>query len=270
MLNKEGSDFVDVGMDTRLNSRVMDLRTPANQAIFRIQAGVCRFFRQFFTERGFTEIHTPKLIGGASEGGSNCFSFKYFEQDACLAQSPQLYKQMACACSGLEKVFEIGPVFRAENSNTHRHLCEFTGLDFEMVIKEHYFEVLDVCSELFIYIFQKINEEYEKELAAIQEQHPFEPLKFITPTLRLTYEEGVKMLHDHGVEQGLTEDLSTENERTLGKLVREKYETDFYILDKFPLAVRPFYTMPDPEDSVRLVKLSFVTLKSSDGPTRTI
>lgn len=227
----------------------MDLRTPANQSIFRVQSGVCRFFRQFFIDRDFVEIHTPKLISGASEGGANVFKFKYFDQEGCLAQSPQLYKQMACACAGLEKVFEIGPVFRAENSNTHRHLCEFTGMDFEMVIKEHYFEVLDVFSDLFIYIFDHLNAEFAKELAIINEQHPFEPLKYLNPSLRLTYEEGVNMLHAAGVEQAMTEDLSTENERILGQLVRDKYETDFYILDKFPLAVRPFYTMPDPNDS---------------------
>jgi aspartyl-tRNA synthetase len=133
-----------INQDTALNYRWIDTRTPANQAIFRIQAGVCQLFREFLTSKDFVEIHTPKLIGGASEGGSNVFTFKYFETPACLAQSPQLYKQMASACGGFERVFEIGPVFRAENSNTNRHLCEFTGLDFEMAILEHYYEALEV------------------------------------------------------------------------------------------------------------------------------
>ena len=96
--------------------------------------------------RGFVEIQTPKILGGASEGGSSVFRLKYFGDDACLAQSPQLYKQMAAACSDLERVFEIGPVFRAENSNTHRHLCEFHGLDLEMAINEHYYEVSPAAS----------------------------------------------------------------------------------------------------------------------------
>lgn len=117
-----------VNQDTALNYRWVDTRTPANQAIFRIQSGVCQLFRQYFIDRDFIEIHTPKLIGGASEGGSNVFTLKYFNQPACLAQSPQFYKQMSAACGGFERVFEIGPVFRAEDSNTHRHLCEFTGL----------------------------------------------------------------------------------------------------------------------------------------------
>jgi aspartyl-tRNA synthetase len=109
-----------VNQDTALNFRWVDTRTPANQAIFRIQSGVCQLFRQFFIDRDFIEIHTPKLIGGASESGSSVFKLQYFNQSACLAQSPQLYKQMTAACGGFERVFEIGPVFRAEDSNTHR------------------------------------------------------------------------------------------------------------------------------------------------------
>lgn len=101
---------------------------------------MCALFRESLSSQGFQEIHTPKLIGGSSEGGSNVFTLDYFDRPACLAQSPQLYKQMAI-CADFEKVFEIGPVFRAEQSFTHRHMCEFTGLDFEMEIKEHYSEV---------------------------------------------------------------------------------------------------------------------------------
>jgi aspartyl-tRNA synthetase len=186
LLNAEGSTYVAVGLDTRLNNRILDLRTPANQAIMRIQSGVGRLFREFLDSRGFVEIHTPKLIGGASESGSSCFTLKYFEDNACLAQSPQLYKQMACACSGLERVYEIGPVFRAENSNTHRHLCEFTGLDFEMVIQEHYHEVLDVFSDLFIYIFDNLKTRYAKELEIINEQVLFPLLSSLMVLFRLT------------------------------------------------------------------------------------
>jgi lysyl-tRNA synthetase class II len=109
-----------VSQDTALNFRWVDTRTPANQAIFRIQAGVCQLFREYLTAKNFVEIHSPKLIGGASESGANVFKLKYFDQPACLAQSPQFYKQMTAACGGFERVFEIGPVFRAEDSNTHR------------------------------------------------------------------------------------------------------------------------------------------------------
>jgi aspartyl-tRNA synthetase len=115
----------------------------------------------------FIEIHSPKMIGGASEGGSNIFKFEYFGQPACMAQSPQLYKQMAL-CADFERVFEIGPVFRAEDSNTNRHLCEFTGLDMEMTIKEHYFEVLDMLADLLVYIFSGVEQRYAKELEVIK------------------------------------------------------------------------------------------------------
>jgi len=118
----------------------------------KIQAACAQLFREFMYDHDFIEIHSPKLIAGASEGGANVFKLKYFGEPACLAQSPQLYKQMAL-CADMERVFEIGPVFRAENSNTARHLTEFTGLDMEMVIKEHYFEVLDVLGDMFVYIF---------------------------------------------------------------------------------------------------------------------
>jgi len=116
--------------------------------------------------KDFIEIHSPKLIGGSSEGGANVFKLKYFDQDACLAQSPQLYKQMAL-CGDLQRVFEIGPVFRAENSNTNRHLCEFTGLDMEMEFKDHYFEVLDMLGEMLVYLFKNLKSRFGRELDVI-------------------------------------------------------------------------------------------------------
>ena len=237
-----------VSQDTSLNYRWVDLRTPANQAIFRSQAGVCLLFREFLGSKGFIEIHTPKLISGASEGGSNVFKFKYFDQPACLAQSPQLYKQMAAACGGLDRVFEIGPVFRAEDSNTNRHLCEFTGLDFEMAIIEHYYEALGVMSDLFTFIFDGISDRFKHELNVIAQQYPFEPIKYLRPSLRITFKEGIDMLRAAGFDAPYDEDISTPHEKALGKLVKAKFDTDFYIMDKYPLAVRPFYTMPDPED----------------------
>lgn len=235
-----------VNQDTSLNFRWVDTRTPANQAIFRIQSGVCQLFRQFFTDRNFIEIHTPKIIGGASEGGASCFTFQYFNTPACLAQSPQFYKQMAAACGGFERVFEIGPVFRAENANTHRHLCEFTGLDFEMAINEHYYEVLDVMGNLFTYIFDGIADKFQHELMLISQQYPFEPLKYHRPSLRITFQEGITLLKEAGFEASYDEDIGTTQEKALGKLVAEKYGTDFYMMDKYPQSARPFYTMPDP------------------------
>ncbi|KAL9260968.1 Aspartate--tRNA ligase 2, cytoplasmic-like protein [Drosera capensis] len=252
-----GEQLVRVNQDTRLNYRVLDLRTPANQAIFRVQCQVGNIFRQFLLSEGFVEIHTPKLIAGSSEGGAAVFRLDYKGQPACLAQSPQLHKQMSI-CGDFERVFEIGPVFRAEDSFTHRHLCEFTGLDVEMEIDEHYSEasflnliyhqVMDVVDRLFVAIFDSLNESCKKELESIGRQYPFEPLKYLRKTLKLTFKEGVEMLKEAGVEVDSLGDLNTESERKLGQLVFEKYKTEFYILHRYPLAVRPFYTMPCYDD----------------------
>jgi aspartyl-tRNA synthetase len=194
-----GEQFVTVGQDTRLDNRVVDLRTPANHAIFRVQSAVGQLFRESLHARGFVEIHTPKLLGGASEGGAAVFRLDYMGRPACLAQSPQFYKQMA-VCGDLPRVFEIGPVFRAEDSNTHRHLCEFTGLDMEMAIHESYHEVLDVLDDLFVHMFRGLNERCARELGVVGEQFPFRPLRFLPKTLRLTFAEGVEMLREAGHE----------------------------------------------------------------------
>jgi aspartyl/asparaginyl-tRNA synthetase len=151
-------------------------------------------------------------------------------------------------CADMERVFEIGPVFRAENSNTNRHLCEFTGLDMEMVIKEHYFEVLDMLANMFVYIFENLDKRFKKELNVVKEQYPFEDFKCKTPVVKIHFKEGVEMLKKAGVAQGALDDLSTESEKALGKLVKEKYDTDFYMLYGYPAAIRPVYTMLDPTD----------------------
>lgn len=192
----EKKDII-VSQDVRLNNRIIDLRVQSNQAIMKIQSGVCQLFREYLYTQDFIEIHSPKLIGGTSEGGAHVFRLKYFEDEACLAQSPQLYKQMVI-CGDFQRVFEIGPVFRAEDSNTCRHLCEFTGLDIEMEFKQHYFEVLDVLAGMFLHIFKGLEQRFQKELEAINEQYPFEPFKCPEPVLKLNFKEGVKLLAEHG------------------------------------------------------------------------
>jgi len=241
----DDTELAHVNQDTRLDNRIIDLRTIPNQAIYSIEAGVCKLFREFLDSRGFHEVHTPKIISAASEGGANVFEVTYFKGKAYLAQSPQLYKQMVLAAD-FDRVYTIGSVFRAEDSNTHRHLCEFIGLDLEMTFYEHYHEVVQTIGDLFNHIFKGLQERYADDIAKVQKQYPSEPFKFVEPSLVLKYHEGVDMLRAAGVEMEYDEDLSTPNEKLLGKLVRQKYDTDFFILDKYPLCVRPFYTMPDP------------------------
>lgn len=213
----------------------------------RISAGICRFFREFLQDNEFTEIHSPKLIGGTSEGGAEVFRFEYFGTPACLAQSPQLYKQMGVVCD-LERVFEIGPVFRAEKSFTPRHLCEFTGLDLEMAFYEHYFEVVDLICEMFGYIFEKLNHHFKKEIEAVKAQYPFEDFVFKKEVPRLEFKEACNMLKEAGFTQNPEKDLETENEEELGKIIKEKYGTDFFVVYNYPREARPFYSMLNPED----------------------
>jgi aspartyl/asparaginyl-tRNA synthetase len=151
-------------------------------------------------------------------------------------------------CGDFDRVFEIGPVFRAEQSNTNRHLTEFTGLDMEMTINVHYFEVLDLLGNMLVFIFNGIETRYKRELDVIKQQYPFEDFKCKSPVVKLHFRDGVKMLAEAGIEQAALEDLSTETEKALGRLVKEKYDTDFYMLYGYPAAARPFYTMLDPLD----------------------
>lgn len=147
-----------------------------------------------------------------------------------------------------DKVFTVGAVFRAEDSNTHRHLTEFVGLDLEMAFKYHYHEVIFTIGDTFTAMFKGLRDNYAKEIAAVGQQYNVEAFKFLEPPLKLQFPDAVKILRDAGIEMGDEDDLSTPNEKLLGKLVKAKYDTDFYMLDKYPLAIRPFYTMPDPNN----------------------
>lgn len=289
---------VRVAPDTRLNNRVYDLRTVANQGIMRISSGVAAFFREYLSSQGFVEIHSPKLMPQASEGGADVFRVDYFPKynipNAFLAQSPQLHKQMALM-TDLPRVFEIGPVFRSEDSFTHRHMTEFVGADMEMHFNEHYSEVLDMLDATFNHIFTSLNEKFKVEIETVRKQYPFEDLKWKYPCLKMTFPEAMKLLREEGpgvaaelldkqrqkLEVLMTlpggaerkdvqdlkqlivdneehaktlathpddEDVSTKDEKVLGKVILKKYGEEFYIIDKFPLSVRPFYTMPDPEN----------------------
>ncbi|KAJ1795843.1 aspartate--tRNA ligase dps1, partial [Coemansia sp. RSA 2399] len=232
-------------LDTRLNNRVIDLRTVTNNAIFKLQAAVGHLFREYLTNQKFTEIHSPKIIGTASEGGSNVFQVTYFKRNAYLAQSPQLYKQM-CIAADFGRVYEVAPVFRAEDSNTYRHLTEYVGLDLECAFREHYHEVMYMIGDMFVYIFKNLEARWAHELEVVRQQYPSEPIKFDEKPLRLEYKDAIALLRKHGVEIEDLADLTTPQERELGKLIKKEYGTDFYMLDKFPSGIRPFYTMPDP------------------------
>ncbi|ORY66938.1 hypothetical protein BCR35DRAFT_334495 [Leucosporidium creatinivorum] len=248
----DSAEGATVALDTRLDNRILDLRTITNQSIFKMSSGVCNLFREYLNSQGFVEIHTPKLQGAATESGSSVFKVSYFKGNAYLAQSPQLAKQM-CIAADMEKVYEIAPVFRAEDSNTHRHMTEFMGLDMEMAFEEHYHEVMETIDGMLKSIFAGLKQRYADDIAVVQKQFPHEDFTFLDETLVLHYTDAIKLLQEAGVQQGTPpapigdhDDMSTSTEKALGVIVKEKYKTDYYIIDKFPIALRPFYTMPDP------------------------
>lgn len=177
------------------------MRAPAQNAIMRVQSGVCQLFREYLYSQDFIEIHTPKLIEGESESGAGVFTTDYFGKTACLAQSPQLFKQLAIS-SDLPRVFEIGPVFRAENSNTRRHLCEFTGLDIEMAINDHYMETLEIVHNMFKHIFNGLETRFAKELSVIREQYHSEPVTFTEEPCVLHWPEAMDILRESGFDVG--------------------------------------------------------------------
>ncbi|CCM01942.1 uncharacterized protein FIBRA_04015 [Fibroporia radiculosa] len=246
----EDVQYKRVLLDTRLNNRVVDLRTQTNQAVFKLQHAISHLFREHLDAQGFTEIHSPKLQGAATESGASVFKVSYFKGNAFLAQSPQLAKQMAIAAD-FERVYEIGPVFRAEDSNTHRHMTEFIGLDLEMSIEEHYHEVMELLDALFLHMFRSLKQKYAKEIETVRKQFPADEFKWREGpegTLKMSFKEAVDLLVEDGVSRESLDDINTENEKRLGRIVREKYDTDYFIIDKFPMELRPFYTMPDPDD----------------------
>ncbi|CAK7198761.1 aspartate--tRNA ligase dps1 [Sporothrix eucalyptigena] len=239
---------------TRMANRISYLRTPTIQSIMRINASICDIFRSTLTSQGFIEIHTPKLQPAATESGAEVFEVKYFGRKAFLAQSPQLAKQL-CMAADFGRVFEIGSVFRAENSNTHRHLTEYVSLDLEMVLETDYYEAMSIIDNLLKAIMKGVYERNRKEIEIIKTHFPHEELVIPEKTLILSFKEAIALLNasgwrdEQGDEASPTEDLSTPAEIRLGQVIKKKYNTDYYILDKFPRSARPFYTHLDNTDT---------------------
>lgn len=253
-LEATGLDSVpSASMATHLSNPAMHKRAPVQQAIADVRMATRKLFAEYLDAQGFNQFEPPCLIGAASEGGSNVFAMPYFEKSAYLAQSPQFYKQYEIA-GGRKRVYCIGPVFRAENSNTPRHMTEFTGLDLEMEIEENYVEVRDMLEAVLLYIFRGLAERCADEIALIRTVYSSDAFLLPEPgkEVRLTFAEGQALLRAEGPEEfgnvSDDEDMSTAQEKALGVLIRAKYHTDFYVLDKFPEGARPFYAFEDPEN----------------------
>ena len=238
---EEGSNI-----DTRLDYRWVDLKTEKNQLMLRIQSTMVEGMREYLYSKEFTEIHTPKLIGTASESGSEVFEVEYFDRKAYLAQSPQFYKQMAIV-SGLERVFEVAPCFRAENSNSYRHATEYTSFDVEFAYINSYEDVMDLEEDLLIAGLTKVKEKYEKEINDIFDTEVIIPTK---PFPRIKLEDLYKELHDRYNYEIPTEDIgdmNAETEKLTSKFAIEKYGHEFIFITNYSKTKRPFYHMRDGE-----------------------
>lgn len=229
----EVTEKVPAELDTRLDHRFMDLRRPRVQAIFRIRHQVMQSVREFLSEEGFIEVHTPKIVSTATEGGTELFPISYFEKEAFLNQSPQLYKQVLMA-AGFEKVFEIGPIFRAEEHNTTRHLNEAISIDIEMSFTDHN-GVMDVLERLVQRVYEDVAEKCERYLSWLEVSLEIPELPFP----RITYDEAREIAARKGEEIPWGEDLST----NALKLVGEEMGGLYFITD-WPTESKPFYAMP--------------------------
>ncbi len=226
-------DKVEADMDTRLDSRFIDLRKEEMAAIFKIRSTILGAVREVFEKEGFIEVHTPKIVATATEGGTALFTAQYFEKEAYLNQSPQLYKQMLMA-TGFDRVYEIGPAFRAEEHDTTRHLNEFTSIDIEMAFsdEEDAMGVLERCVYNAILKTREKNEEEMRILGADQDIPAL-------PFQRVTYSECLDIIKKNGFEMEWGEDFPMEAMKILGDQV-----PDFFFITKWPTKSKPFYTQP--------------------------
>ena len=233
---------LNVTLETELATRAAALRSGNRRARFRVQEGIVRGFRDYLHTQGFTEIHTPKIVAASAEGGANVFRMDYFGKKAYLAQSPQFYKQTLVAV--YERVFEVGPVFRAEKHNTTRHLNEYTGLDFEMGYIHSFTEIMDMEAGMLQYVFNLLQKDYANELRALQIELPSAEK---IPTVRFREaKEAIAEAYNRKIKDPF--DLEPEEEQLISQYYKEKCGSDFVFVTHYPAKKRPFYAMDDPED----------------------
>lgn len=226
-----------------LDHAVVGLRHPAKRALFRLSAGIMAGYRATLNGLGFTEIQTPKLVASATEGGANVFAVKYFDRQAYLAQSPQFYKQIMVGV--FERVYEVGPVFRAEPHDTVRHINEYVSLDVEMGFIHNHLDVMAVLTEVVAGILGHLKAAYAPELALLDVKLP----TVLRPIPAIYFPEAQELILKRWGEDCRGEpDLAPQHERWLGSWAQEEYGSDFLFVTGYPMDKRPFYTHPNPAD----------------------
>ncbi|MCI6998274.1 MAG: aspartate--tRNA(Asn) ligase [Eubacterium sp.] len=233
---------LNTSLEAKLDRRSLSLRNVRERAKFRIQEALVRGFRDFLYSQGFTEIHTPKIGAKSAEGGANMFKLSYFHRPAVLQQSPQLYKQMMVGV--FDRVFETGPVFRAEKHNTRRHLNEYTSLDFELGYIKSFMDICEMETGFLQYTMKLLEQEYAKELKLLNITLPnVEKIPYVRfdEAKRLVSEKYNRKIRNPF-------DLEPEEEELIGRYFKEEYDADFVFVTHYPSKKRPFYAMDDPED----------------------
>lgn len=255
-------------VDFRMDWRYLDLRRPVNQLIFDVQTTTEAAMREWWLEHNFIEIQTPKIMGVPSESGAELFEVIYFDRKAYLSQSPQFYKQMAMA-AGFEKIFEIGPVFRADPSFTSRHMTEFTGVDMEISWIESHEDVMATQERLLQYTYQKVKDKHGpriQELLGVDLQVPSLPFP------RIPMSKAYEILRNVGYKLPPEKkgDIDPGGERALAEWVKQEYNHDFVFVTDWPIAVRPFYHMrhPDRPELTRSFDLIASGLEITTGAQR--
>lgn len=258
-LPMDSTEKVKAEIDTRLDSRFLDLRKANISSIFKIKSRILHTVRDFFYENGFIEINTPKLVASATEGGTELFPITYFEREAFLGQSPQLYKQIMMS-SGMDKVFEIGQIFRAEEHDTLRHLNEAISIDMEASFMDDS-DVMKILNKMIKQVIIDVNQNCNNELEKLDYKIPIPE----EPFQSIAYDEAVDIVNSKGVEMEWGEDLSRAGEKALGETIN-----NFYFLTKWPSEIKPFYVMPDEKNPKisQAFDLMYKDLELSSGATR--
>ena len=233
---------VNCDLSTKLDYRPVTLRNPKERAIFKLQEGIQRGFREFLTGQGFTEIHSPKINFAGAEGGTNVFKLDYFGKQVYLAQSPQLYKQAMVAV--YEKVFEIAPVFRAEHHDTSRHLNEYISMDLEMGMIDGFEDIMNMETGVLKYIMNLLKTEYKNEVELL---HIDVPEITEIPVIKFMDAKEV-IMKTFKYKPTDMKDFDPEEEQLLGKYAKKQFNSDFIFVTHYPSKKRPFYTMDDPAD----------------------
>ena len=236
-------ETVSASLDSVLDHRVLSIRNPRIAAVFKIQQTIAAAFREFFTGRQFTEIHTPKLVASGTEGGTELFTVDYFGKQAYLAQSPQLYKQMMVG-AGLERVYEIGHVYRAEPHETSRHINEYVSMDLELGFIEDEQELMALETDFIKHLFYVLQTQHPREIALYGAE-----LTSVEVIPQFTLYEALRILKDHCHKQSPPGNLDAEGEKLFSQYVKDKTGSDFVFITKYPAAKRPFYAMPDSQNN---------------------